>query len=606
MKARQDLYWQWAEETNFAAYGETPPEWYVVLLVECAEGKSPKDLQRWLKSPGGRPKGFVPGPYLKLKRQFCTAWVERKSIEYLPGEIVKRFQLGLPKADPNDRFDSQAIWTPMAFPTECKALLAVIDDAINIAHPTFMDAAGQSRFKIFWDQSTNTAVGSTMPNFGYKLLPNNTPPKSKSNLRKASHGTHVASLAGGAETPQHRLRHCNLNLANQDASDPASSTVLAGIVLPNRTVQDTSGGALAVNVLDALTFLEMNTPKKIPVVVNLSFGIMAGPHDGSSIFDAALDEVFARRKGKLTMVMPAGNSFEMQCHAKVEIKKNQRELLVWRILPDDRSPNFVEIWLPRDSTAKISLQSPDGTHTLLSTVAVDMQKTPVTGGPLAVILRSDNPANGDTQLVLLAINPTGKGAGSSGATRPSSPVAPHGDWKIVIENPQNNSITARIWIERDNTSFGQKALGRQSYFVDPQALRKPERAHFLNKSAAITGYGSLNGIACSVQPVVAAGYDLRTGMPARASGSGSSDSFVRCPDGIAPSDESRLVLGLPGAAHSGGGVIHINGTSVAAPLVSRFFVNLLLQGLAIKRPPPVRQNTAHGYDEIEGGGRLSL
>ena len=35
MKARQDLYWQWAEETNFAAYGDTPLEWYVVLLVEC-------------------------------------------------------------------------------------------------------------------------------------------------------------------------------------------------------------------------------------------------------------------------------------------------------------------------------------------------------------------------------------------------------------------------------------------------------------------------------------------------------------------------------------------------------------------------------------------
>ena len=604
MKARQDLYWQWAEATNFAAYGDMPPKGYVVLLIECAEGKFPKDLQRWLKPRGAHQKGFVPGPYLKLKRRFCTAWVERQSIEDLPGEIVKRFQLGLPKVDRSARLQTQDIWTETAFPTGCKALLAVIDDAINIAHPTFMNSAGQSRFKIFWDQSTNTAIGSRKPNFGYKLLPNNTPPKF--NLRTASHGTHVASLAGGVETPQYRLRHSRLKLAQNNAFDHASSTVLAGVALPNRTVLDTSGGALAVNVLDALTFLEMNTPEEVPVVVNLSFGIMAGPHDGSSIFDAALDEVFARRKGKLTVVMPAGNSFEMQCHAKVEVKKNQSELLVWRILPDDQTPNFVEIWLPKDSNAQISLQSPDGRHTMRSTVMVDIQKTPNSAVPFAVILRSNNPANGDAQLVLLAINPTKERSDDPSAATTRLPVAPHGDWKIVVDNPQNDSITARVWIERDNASFGHKALGRQSYFVDPQALRKPERAHFLNKSAVITGYGSLNGIACSVHPVVAGGYDVRTGMPARASGSGSSDSFIRCPDGIAPSDESRLVLGLPGAAHSGGGVVHINGTSVAAPLVSRFFVNLLMQNLAVKRPPAVRQDTAHGYDEIEGGGRLSL
>ena len=80
MKARQDLYWQWAEETNFAAYGDTPLEWYVVLLVECVEGKTAKDLQRWLKPSGGHQMGFVPSPYRKLERRFCTAWVRRSSI----------------------------------------------------------------------------------------------------------------------------------------------------------------------------------------------------------------------------------------------------------------------------------------------------------------------------------------------------------------------------------------------------------------------------------------------------------------------------------------------------------------------------------------------
>lgn len=604
MVARQDLYWKWAEATGYANYGPVPPNWYVPLLIECAEGKCPIDLHNWLQPANGRKKGFVPELYRTNQRRFCSAWVERKSIAKLPADTVRRFQLGLPQisSKPAHLLELQNKtrpdgWTEELLPRACKVLLAVIDDDININHSTFRDNAGQSRFKIFWDQNTNIARGSVPPRLGYTLRSRN--PREKAHLQRASHGTHVASLAGGIETPQHRLRHGSSDILNPNAVDHASTTTLAGIILPNRTVQDTSGKALAVNVFDALSYLAANTPKKTHIVANLSFGFMAGPHNGSSLLDAALDEIIALREGELTVVVPAGSSFEMQCHAQIDIGANQREELVWRTLPDDRTPSFVEIWIPTGSASQITLRSPDGNCALLSAIRQDSQVARVQSVPCAAIFRSDKPANGDNgQLALLAVGPTRAESGK--------PVAPHGDWKIIIENPDHHAITARVWIERDNASFGQKPLGKQSYLVDPLAPRRPQRPYYANRATHITGYGSMNGIACGTQTVVVGGYNLRTQKPIEVSAAGSTDGFVDCPDGMAPSEESPLLKGLPGAAHAGGGVVRIGGTSVAAPLVSRFFVNALHSGLTIARPTPGRKTPGTNYDEIEGAGRLTL
>jgi hypothetical protein len=580
----------------------------VSLLIECVDGKHPGDLHKWLQPAGRRTaKGFVPRLYrLGLPRQFCSAMVERKSIGNLPGDIVKRFQLGLPKTaslrvhrerSGGSNFNPFG-WDESDPANPDQVLLAVIDDDINPFQPTFLDSRGKSRFRVFWDQNTNFSHANEDPKFGYGLSPvdlNGAAP-----FRTASHGTHVASLAGGKETPQHRMRHSTSAIVNQGATDAASFTPMAGIVLPSRTVQDTSGGALAVNVFDALSFLadRRNTPEATHIVVNLSFGIMAGPHDGTSLLDAAMDEVLTLRRGKLTMVIPAGNSFEMQCHARFNLNPQEPKKLIWRVLPDDRTPSFAEVWLPTGSKAKISLQSPDGTCTLVSDTFEDMQ--PILNaaiGPFAGIFRSDNPANGDNgQLALLALSPTRAGANQT--------IAPHGDWRILVENVDSEQIEVKVWIERDNASYGRKTLGRQSYLVDPLAVRKPERKYFLDKSNTVTGFGSLNGIACDTTTVVVGGYDLRTLKAVVISAGGALDGSVRCPDGIAPSDESPMLPGLPGAAHSGGGTVRIGGTSVAAPLVSRFFVNELQVGRTIYRPPAQSQTPANGYDPILGTGPM--
>ena len=620
MPVRQDLYWVWAEKTNYASYGVVAPGWYIQVLVELLDEKTPQDLQNWLQSrargPRSRAKGFVPVIYKKnASLRFCTAWIARKEIENLPVDIVKRFKLGaavesvassnwVKEFQDAAQTPEQAVAASPAYLPDSQVngqvLLAIIDDDINFKHATFADGHGNSRFAITWDQNTNQSRSVKAPRFGYTL--NGTHKSLKSEKQVASHGTMVASLAGGKETPQYRLRHSNLVFNFPGKSDNASDVTLAGVVLPMRTVADTSGGALAVNVYDALTFLTdpRNVAPDTHLIVNLSFGNMAGPHDGTTLLDAALRDMLTRRHERLTFLVPAGNSFESQCHSRFELVPDQSQLTVWRVLPDDRTPSFLEIWLPKGSTAKISLQSPGGTALLRSVAAEDTQFIYGTDGkPYAAIVRSDKPANGENgQMVLLAISPTrADGLGVS---------APHGDWECLVENISRDPLPVRLWVERDNASFGKPTRGRQSYLVDPDAVRKPGIAYRRQKGTKITGYGSLNAMACETTTLVVGGYDLKTADITPESAAGSSDDGVRCPDGVAPSSESPLLPGLLGVAHSGGGMVRMGGTSAATPLATRFLVNELIAGRSIYRPAPNSQVNSKHYDERAGFGSMEF
>jgi hypothetical protein len=99
-------------------------------------------------------------------------------------------------------------------------------------------------------------------------------------------------------------------------------------------------------------------------VINFSFGNVAGPHDGTSDLEQAIDEIIRKRReiARLEVVIPSGNSHLARLHAQItfdaEAPEDQADRsdgnrgayqadLNWRVLPDDRTPSFLEIWLPR-------------------------------------------------------------------------------------------------------------------------------------------------------------------------------------------------------------------------------------------------------------------
>ena len=45
-----------------------------------------------------------------------------------------------------------------------------------------------------------------------------------------------------------------------------------------------------------------------PLAVNISYGTFAGPHDGSSLLESALDELLAMGRKNFAIVLAAGNA----------------------------------------------------------------------------------------------------------------------------------------------------------------------------------------------------------------------------------------------------------------------------------------------------------
>lgn len=594
---RRDLYWEWAEATSFAytGAGEHDDVWWVQLLLELtADPEAALKLHDHLRAPV---KGFVPFAYRKRNVRFCTAWVEKAYISQLPDGLVVRFKLGVAARSNRlvDLFDLEAESSPMAEDPDVVSLvtvaldsqqgqssvpcrLAVIDDYINLEHPTFGDASGRSRVVLSWDQSGNRTSGTPSAKFGYQQLLGNTRRWADSqNKRAASHGTHVASLAGGRETPPSRMRYTSpADFATTAARDEASLVPLAMVMLPDLTVSDTSGGALGVNVLDALRFLCDHTDPSTHLVVNLSFGTMAGPHDGSSPLEAAISDLIDKRGGKLTVVLPAGNSFESQCHAAFPLAPGASHALTWRILPDDRTCSFLELWLPSGAQGCVEIKPPGNLppRSLSLDQSVEWKTGPYV---FAGAWYASSPANGDgKQMVLIAVAPT---------KAHEAQTAPHGDWTVTLTNKGGELSRVHAWIERDNASFGRRVIGRQSYLVDDSSARFIDP--MLRSSArdsGVMGLGSLNGIGCASNVTVVGGFEFRSGKTAKYSSAGHPPD-VRCPDGMAACEESRILQGLPGAGNTNLGVVRIRGTSVAAPVVTRWFVNEVLSNRRVPWPP---------------------
>src|SRR5262249_48083039 len=101
------------------------------------------------------------------------------------------------------------------------------------------------------------------------------------------HGTHVASIAAGRATGL---------LANGMA--PRARLV---VVIPNMTTRPGSPPSIGYSLshIDALFFLKLVaqgankilTGAALPIVVNVSLGMNAGAHDGSSALEGAFDSI---------------------------------------------------------------------------------------------------------------------------------------------------------------------------------------------------------------------------------------------------------------------------------------------------------------------------
>lgn len=653
-----DPYLEWATETSFAdlfaGRPQTPPdERWLPVIIELAADQSAWNFGRrqWHHPAQDSSDIVIPDYYANLAEwarptRYCTAMVKPAFLDELRASeslrrIIRRIEIGLPLKTPHE----PRAWSPRKSVRRKgrPVVIGIIDDGLAFANELFRSKPKKTRIEFLWNQDglpTNPPSGFFD---GWELrkdtiddyLNRCTHAKSvdedevyartrhidysrsmhKPVARRGAHGTHVMHLAAG--------------YALKDAPDDRP---IVCVQLPVATTADTSGASLAKYALDGLHYIIAcadalaRTP---PVVVNISYGMIAGPHNGTSILEAAIDELIALRSANpgspLSVVLPAGNSRLARCHAQFTVDgaavddADRHRTLPWRLLPDDPTPSFMEIWLPASNPAcEVIVTSPTGAASPAIQEGEEWEW--VEGAEvLCKVLYLTTAAPGRTRnMIFVAVAPT---------TALESPrkVAPSGLWSIDVRQKHPGAATLDAWIQRDDTPYGYPRRGRQSRFDDREenypywdyAGREVETD---SAASYIKRDGTINAIGTGGKSVIVAGMRRKDWKPVKYSAGGPVISpgrgapIANGPDAMAVSDDSAAHFGVLGSGTRTGSTILMNGTSVAAPQITRWIAGEMAAGrpsdrdavaTLVEGPPPPNVSPAP-VPERGGAGRVEF
>jgi hypothetical protein len=186
---------------------------------------------------------------------------------------------------------------------------------------------------------------------------------------------------------------------------------------------------------------------------------------------------------------------------------------------------------------------------------------------------------------LIAVNPSAVLEQGEGAT----PVAPFGIWRLKLRDISlEPDEYVNAWIQRDDAPYGYPTVGRQSYFDDPAYQRFDLGGREIevdDGSSVVKRSRAFNAIATGERTVVIGGVLRRELRPAKYSAGGpveqqfgSKQPYRTGPEALAISDDSVVLEGTLAAGTRSGSVGAMNGTSVAAPLITRWIVEQLAAG----------------------------
>lgn len=505
-----------------------------------------------------------------------------------------------------------------------RVIMAVIDDGISFAHERFRSDAFDSRIDFLWLQGADHDGANSDAPFGREFdrtrietlfqdhrrgkrgelldedglyaaagamdMGNGT---FQSLARRAGHGTAIVDLAAGFAAGTDTRDRTFRSLPERMGIKPEAYD-LALVTLPQSVTADTSGTFTEIFIIIALVRLldhieqrSLRDGQDYPVIVNLSFGLTAGPKDGTSLLDRLIDAINKARgfdRPPVIIVMPAGNHRLTQSHAML----NQplvgcENPLFWRLSPDDPTPSFLEIWTaplpskPDVLPLSVGLRMPDSTDfATLTGGAVDACHSLRCDGRFvarAYVQWVPHDADAGRLRITLAVPATV-------ATARGAPFVPCGDWQLNIE--QTDASSPSVWpidltIQRDDMISGFRGGGRQSRFADAlyhthDPSGRPlydDRAEKFGQMPHIRRSGTLNSLATARDTVVVGGCFADTLDAVGYSGEGSAASGVRGPDVVAPASVNRLRGGIRVAGARSGSRIGVEGTSAAAPTLAR-------------------------------------
>jgi hypothetical protein len=579
----RDPYLEWSFQSRFAGHaaGVDGDNLVVPVLVRLRDGGDLGQLDPSLIA--------VPGAYLGSKRGVCTGTAKLRDLAALESQVAM-LEFSLP-------IRAGVVDTGTPEPSAKKApalVIGVIDRDCAFLNSAFCRAMmGPERYKTriagIWDQSRSPVGRWGRPRgFGYgrelkssainTLLRRLKAGESEEAIYRdqatllnsggmvleRTHGTHVLDVASGLPSPNPIKAS-----AKPIERDAAANASLVFVSVPGPTSDDTTGAAADVFVLDAIQYiLAIAGDETVPVVINISVGALAGPHDGTSLIETAIDEILDKRRN-LIVVVAAGNAAEEKWHAFGELPAANAKLgpsgparFTWRVLPEDVTDSFVEIWFRSDSPSaydgiKVRVTPPGGKplgwKRLDEQLVLGTTRFPHAG----MFLGRGRGVMGKDAMALLALAPTA-------GTRDR---APHGLWTVELLNTDTSSpVSFDAWVQRDEPAFGRGGT-LQSFFES-------------SAGCTIRGDASLNSLATGHNTVVVGASRMNDGSPANYSPRGADGKGrrpIRDIDVFASADESGSAYGLYAAAVQSGREVRMSGTSVSAPVAARHLANELVR-----------------------------
>lgn len=200
-------------------------------------------------------------------------------------------------------------------------VVGIIDTGIDFTHPDFIDSAGRTRVKFYWDQNKPKSA-NTPVDYGYGQQWDNVQIDSgKAIPATDGHGTHVTGIAAGngralnkykGVAPNADLVIVYLNFAS------GSATIIADAV-------------------DYIYSRAMQLGK--PCVINASLGDYYGSHDGKDLQAQFINNLITLKNGR-AFVASAGNKGDSPIHLGYTVTSDTN----FTFFNSENNSVYIEMW----------------------------------------------------------------------------------------------------------------------------------------------------------------------------------------------------------------------------------------------------------------------
>ena len=234
-------------------------------------------------------------------------------------------------------------------------LVAVLDSGIDYYHEAFRDSSGRTRIAALWDQNLNRVFSSEEINQAIQEGSREKARRLLPSFDSSGHGTAVAGIAAGSGegNPGRAYR----GIAYE------SELLIVKLGSPGN-----QGFPRTTELMRAVNFaVTRAVERRMPLVVNISFGNTYGSHEGNSLLETYLDDI--SNYGKTAIIVGSGNEGASAGHTsgvfspapgrQTRFRGDSRQDTELSVAPYESGVN-VQLWKNYWDEMEISLYAPSG------------------------------------------------------------------------------------------------------------------------------------------------------------------------------------------------------------------------------------------------------